>query len=108
MSDPMMKTIDDAIAEIFRLRADLAKAEADRDAANERCAAAVDDYNDAQAMSAEMAKALEPFSQYGNWTDEIGWTDEAPHRDPLSYWLGPSDFRNAAAAFASHRKESEQ
>lgn len=43
--------------------------------------------------------ALKPFvDDIENWTDEHGWTDEAPNRDRICDWFGPSDFRKAREA----------
>jgi len=46
-----------------------------------------------------LRKALAPFvKDIENWTDDHGWTDEAPSGDRIRDWFGPSDFRAARAA----------
>jgi hypothetical protein len=140
MSDPMMKTIDDAIAEIFRLRAalaelrtgikrlsdeeemlaettdgeeftlvsiaaKLAKAEADRDAAKERCAAAVDDYNNSLAMCTELAKALKDIAA----PRECGCSPVCHCMSEESLLIESDTMRDIArSALASYREESGQ
>jgi len=42
-------------------------------------------------------EALEPFAEFGSNVDEEGWTSNI-HREGISVWFGPSDFRTARAA----------
>lgn len=51
----------------------------------------------AEAEKAVMARALEPLN-LDDWADENGWTEYACKNDPIHYWFGPSDFRDASAA----------
>lgn len=47
----------------------------------------------------ERAKAVEvvrPFADFGENVDTEGWTSNI-HREGISVWFGPSDFRRAAA-----------
>lgn len=45
---------------------------------------------------AELREALNPFSDFGKNVDDNGWTSNI-HREPISTWFGPSDFRIARA-----------
>lgn len=42
----------------------------------------------------ELELALLPFAEFAEHVDENGWTSEI-HREPISTWFGPSDFRAA-------------
>lgn len=48
---------------------------------------------------AELEAALRPFAEShpAECVDDNGWTTTV-HREPISTWLGPSDFRAARAA----------
>jgi hypothetical protein len=48
------------------------------------------------AENAELREALKPYSDFGVNVDENGWTSNI-HREPISTWFGPSDFRTARA-----------
>ena len=48
---------------------------------------------------AELEAALKPFAEFAIWVGDNGWTSTI-HREPISVWFGPSDFREAAAAMA--------
>lgn len=53
----------------------------------------------AERQRDEALKALEPFVRdLDNWTDDNGWTAEAPKNDRICDWFGPSDFRAARNA----------
>jgi hypothetical protein len=43
-----------------------------------------------------LREALRPFSDFGVNVDDNGWTSNI-HREPISTWFGPSDFRYARA-----------
>ena len=43
----------------------------------------------------ELESAIRPFVEFASNTDENGWTSNI-HREPISTWFGPSDFRNLA------------
>lgn len=42
----------------------------------------------------ELELAILPFAEFAEHVDENGWTSEI-HREPISTWFGPSDFRAA-------------
>lgn len=42
----------------------------------------------------ELELALLPFAEFAEHVNENGWTSEI-HREPISTWFGPSDFRAA-------------
>ncbi len=42
----------------------------------------------------ELELALLPFAEFASNVDENGWTSGI-HREPISVWFGPSDFREA-------------
>ena len=42
----------------------------------------------------DLEAALRPFAEFACWVDESGWTSTI-HREPISAWFGPSDFREA-------------
>ncbi len=44
--------------------------------------------------------ALEPFAEFGKNVDADGWTSNI-HRERISTWFGPSDFRAAADALST-------
>ena len=46
------------------------------------------------------AVALEPFKDFAQWVDAEGWTSNI-HREGISVWFGPSDFRRAREAHAA-------
>lgn len=53
-----------------------------------------------EALEAEVQRlreALRPFADFGSWVDEEGWSSNI-HREGISVWFGPSDFRRARAA----------
>jgi len=43
----------------------------------------------------ELELAILPFAEFATNVDDDGWTS-AIHREPISTWFGPSDFRAAA------------
>lgn len=49
---------------------------------------------DAMRRIAELEAALRPFAVFGKNVDDNGWTSTI-HREPISMWFGPSDFRAA-------------
>lgn len=53
----------------------------------------------AEAKLAQAVEALEPFADFAEWTDDEGWTCNI-HREAISVWFGPSDFRRARSASA--------
>ncbi|MGW9333636.1 hypothetical protein [Bosea sp. NPDC055594] len=46
---------------------------------------------------AVLEAALRPFADFAQWTDAEGWACNI-HREGISVWFGPSDFRRARAA----------
>jgi hypothetical protein len=62
---------------------------ADRNAENDRLSAEL----------VEARKELEPFATFAANVDENGWTSNI-HREQISTWFGPSDFRRARAALS--------
>ena len=42
----------------------------------------------------ELELAILPFAEFATNVDENGWTSTI-HREPISTWFGPSDFREA-------------
>ena len=50
----------------------------------------------ARERVAELEAALKPYSDFGVNVDGNGWTSNI-HREPISTWFGPSDFRTARA-----------
>jgi len=52
----------------------------------------------------EMRRALEPFAEFASNVDENGWISTI-HREPISTWFGPSDFRSARAALSRTQGE---
>ena len=55
-------------------------------------------------------EALEPFANFAaNFVDDDGWNGVglSVHKERISYWFGPSEFRAARAALASI-KENER
>lgn len=50
-----------------------------------------------QAKLAQAVEALEPFADFAQWVDAEGWTCNI-HREAISTWFGPSDFRRARSA----------
>lgn len=50
------------------------------------------------ARIARLEKALATFAEFAIWTDESGWTSTI-HKEPISVWFGPSDFREAKEAY---------
>ena len=48
---------------------------------------------------AVLEAALRPFTDFAQWTDAEGWTSNI-HREGISVWFGPSDFRRARSALA--------
>ena len=49
-------------------------------------------------------EALEPFSSFAANVDSDGWTSNI-HRERISVWFGPSEFRRAAEALAALKAE---
>lgn len=43
----------------------------------------------------ELELAILPFAEFATNVDDDGWTSTI-HREPISTWFGPSDFRAAA------------
>lgn len=54
------------------------------------------------ADHAAKTEALKPFADFAINVDEHGWTSSI-HREAISYWFGPSDFR---AALSTSKKET--
>lgn len=62
-----------------------------------RAAAAEADLTRMRAENARLRAALDPFGSFGrHWVDAEGWTCNT-HRESISTWFGPSEFRSAAA-----------
>ena len=47
----------------------------------------------------KLRKALEPFSDFAENVDAEGWTSSI-HREQISTWFGPSDFRRIREALS--------
>jgi hypothetical protein len=45
--------------------------------------------------------ALKPFAEFGANVDEHRWTSNI-HREQISTWFGPSDFRRARTTLEKH------
>jgi len=50
-----------------------------------------------EAQVAGMGEALEPFDDFADNVDDVGWASDI-HKERISYWFGPSDFRKARLA----------
>jgi len=59
------------------------------------------------AQVAVMGEALEPFDDFADNVDDVGWASDI-HKERISYWFGPSDFRKArlAARLAAAKEPS--
>lgn len=51
-----------------------------------------------------LEKALRPFAAFAENVDEQGWTSNI-HREGVSVWFGPSDFREARQALSPTEDE---
>jgi len=56
------------------------------------------------AQVAVMGEALEPFDDFADNVDDVGWASDV-HKERISYWFGPSDFRKARRAARAAAKE---
>ena len=57
----------------------------------------IDERDAARKLLAEARDVLTPFAHYGqDSTNANGWASSNGHRDCVSDWLGPTDFRRAA------------
>jgi hypothetical protein len=52
---------------------------------------------EAAALITSLREALEPFASFAENTTENGWATNI-HREGISTWFGPSDFRRARTA----------
>ncbi len=55
---------------------------------------------------AVLEAALRPFADFAQWTDPEGWTCNI-HREGISVWFGPSDFRRARAALSTAKERGD-
>jgi hypothetical protein len=54
----------------------------------------------------ELVSALEAFAEFGAWAvDTEGWINNV-HREGISVWFGPSDFRRAVTTLSTVRGET--
>lgn len=81
------------IDEMAEIQRKLFVAEAERDALKAKLATAV--------------VALEPFDDFAQWVDAEGWTSNV-HREGISVWFGPTDFRRAREACALANAEPQE
>lgn len=103
-----MKAVELAEDEVRYMRIELAqcaKAEAlgirrTADIAPDRLAVLLDGYLALLSERRKMVEALEPFAAFAENVDQHGWTSDI-HREAISVWFGPSDFRRAAALTGS-------
>lgn len=59
-----------------------------------RCAEIAHAYDVTFKRRTELELALLPFAEFAIWVDDNGWTSTI-HKEPISTWFGPSDFREA-------------
>lgn len=87
---------DALAAEIERLRAEVSEIEDTAVRISRMCQAA-------EAQRDALARAAEPFHGFSGFAvTEHGWASNI-HRERISTWFGPSDFRALAAAVADAR-----
>lgn len=55
---------------------------------------------DKDASIEALEKALRPFAEFGENTNADSWASNI-HKEPISTWFGPSDFRRAHEAIAA-------
>jgi len=59
------------------------------------------------AQVAVMGEALEPFDDFADNVDDVGWASDV-HKERISYWFGPSDFRKARRAARAARAAAKE
>lgn len=57
-----------------------------------------------EPVAGEVMAVLQPFADFAENVDEEGWTSNI-HRESVSCWFGPSDFRAAAILRARYDEE---